>query len=60
MPNGGYVKENGIALCPQCHIHAENDLQRACPADHKYKATALYKLIGSSYEEAVEASNKLK
>ena len=23
MPNGGYVKENGISLCPACHEKAE-------------------------------------
>jgi 5-methylcytosine-specific restriction endonuclease McrA len=23
MPNGGYVKENGISLCPPCHEKAE-------------------------------------
>ena len=24
MPNGGYVKENGISLCSECHIKAES------------------------------------
>ena len=23
MPNGGYVKENGISLCESCHLKAE-------------------------------------
>ena len=71
MPNGGYVPENGISLCKEnldeegnlvesCHMKAERFhmsdgfewLEGAHPDD-------LYKLIGSSYEEAVEASEKL-
>lgn len=61
MPNGGYVKENGITLCPNHHEMAEvfhvtggetwqDDMH---PFD-------LYKKIGSSYELAVVASRKLK
>ncbi len=59
LPNGGYVKENGISLCPECHIKAEiyhstgTALEGFSPKD-------LYKLIGSSYNEAYEASLKLK
>lgn len=57
MPNGGYVPENGIALCPRCHIKAE-----------KYHATGgqehvegfhpddLYALIKSSKELATKKS----
>jgi hypothetical protein len=58
MPNGGYVKENGISLCPDCHQKAEvyhstgTALEGFAPDD-------LYKKINSSYEKAVEASNKL-
>ena len=72
MPNGGYVKENGISLCKEnldeetghlvesCHMKAERFhisdgedwLEGAHPDD-------LYKMIGSSYEEAVRASEKL-
>lgn len=24
LPNGGYIEENGIALCPSCHEYAES------------------------------------
>lgn len=61
MPNGGYVKENGITLCPKHHMDAEmfhitsgkewiDDMH---PMD-------LYKLINSSYIKAYAASEKLK
>lgn len=50
MPNGGYVKENGITLCPDCHFKAETGYMTA---EH------LYKLIGSSYELAKKASERL-
>jgi hypothetical protein len=59
MPNGGYVKENGISLCPTCHEKAEvfhstgTALEGWAPED-------LYKKVGSSYELAVEASERLK
>ena len=58
LPNGGYVPENGIALCPSCHLKAEQ---------HHATGTALvgwhpddlYAVIASSYEAAWEASEKL-
>jgi 5-methylcytosine-specific restriction endonuclease McrA len=59
MPNGGYVKENGISLCPDCHEKAEvfhstgTALPNFSPAD-------LYTLIESSVELATIASEKLK
>lgn len=59
MPNGGYVKENGISLCPECHEKAEvfhstgTALEGFAPED-------LYKLINSNLEKAIEASEKLK
>ena len=52
MPNGGYVKENGISLCEDCHIKAEDE----APG---FEPELLYKKIGSSYEEAVKASERL-
>lgn len=51
MPNGGYVKENGITLCKKCHVKAEDDFP-----EPKYLPEALYKLIGSSEEKAYQAS----
>jgi 5-methylcytosine-specific restriction endonuclease McrA len=58
MPNGGYVKENGISLCPECHEKAEvfHSTGTAFPG---YSVEDLYKKINSSYEKAVEASKKL-
>lgn len=58
MPNGGYVKENGISLCPICHIRAEN-FHRTGTALPGYSPDELYKLIGSSKEKARAASLKL-
>ncbi len=62
MPNGGYVKENGISLCKgtdgsSCHEKAEmvlkgDDIPGFHPDD-------LYKLIGSSREKAYQESEKL-
>ena len=60
MPNGGYVKENGISLCPEHHIEAE--------VYHSSNKTEwingmhpddLYKKINSSYEQALEMSKRL-
>jgi hypothetical protein len=58
MPNGGYVPENGISLCPVCHLKAEQCLINVAeiPGFHP---SDLYKLIGSSYAEAVKAALKL-
>lgn len=59
MPNGGYVKENGISLCSGCHEKAEifhstgSALEGWCPDD-------LYAMIKSSYEIAFKASERLK
>lgn len=59
MPNGGYVKENGISLCPSCHEKAEvfHSTGTALPGWHP---SDLYKEIGSSYELAVKASERLQ
>lgn len=61
IPNGGYVVENGITLCQKHHLDAEqyhisgnkNGVVGMMPND-------LYKMINSSYELAIEKSNKLK
>lgn len=58
MPNGGYVKENGISLCPACHEKAEI-YHSTGTAVEGFAPDDLYKKINSSYEKAVEASNKL-
>ena len=59
MPNGGYVKENGISLCPGCHEKAEvfHSTGTALPG---WSPDDLYQKIGSSHERAVAASQRLK
>ena len=57
MPNGGYVKENGISLCSNCHIMAEWCLKGN--HDETYAPAKLYQLISSSHALAIAASNKL-
>ena len=56
MPNGGYVKENGVSLCPEHHVEAENFLQFKTG---EITPDLLYKLIGSSLDLAIKASLKL-
>lgn len=58
MPNGGYVKENGISLCPTCHEKAEV-FHSTGTAVEGFAPEDLYKKINSTYEKAVEASEKL-
>lgn len=59
MPNGGYVKENGITLCPVHHRQAEqfHETGEAYPG---MSPEQLMKKIFSSYDLAVRMSNKLK
>lgn len=59
MPNGGYVKENGISLCPECHEKAEV-FHSTGTAVEGFAPEDLYKLINSNLEKAIEASEKLK
>lgn len=58
MPHGGYVKENGITLCPACHEKAEvfHSTGQAAPG---FSPEDLYELIGSSRERASRASEGL-
>ena len=58
LPNGGYVKENGISLCSKCHEKAEVFHSTGTPVEG-YSVEDLYKKINSNYEKAVEASKKL-
>lgn len=58
MPNGGYVKENGITLCPRCHIMAEKyHLTKGSRWYDGYTPLELYKLIGSSKYLAISKSS---
>ena len=57
--NRGNVKQNGITLCKNdCHIKAE-EFHSTGTAHPGYSMDDLYKAIGSSLEEAIEASKKL-
>lgn len=55
MPNGGYVMENGIALCAVCHIKAEAT-HRNEPIPTGFSRSELYARIGSSLPKAIAAS----
>lgn len=57
MPNGGYVKENGISLCKNgesCHQKAEAVLNG--DSIDGFSPDELYRKIGSSYELARKSS----
>jgi hypothetical protein len=57
MPNGGYVKENGVSLCEPCHLKAEKwHSSGKTTWDDGYHPDDLYRLIGSSYEAARRGS----
>jgi 5-methylcytosine-specific restriction endonuclease McrA len=58
MPNGGYVKENGISLCAGCHQKAE-EFHSTGVAHPGYAIADLYLKINSTLEKAIEASEKL-
>ena len=58
MPNGGYVEENGISLCADCHHKAEIFHSTGRPHEG-YSFEDLFNAIGSSYEKAIEASEQL-
>ena len=58
MPNGGYVKENGISLCPPCHEKAEVFHSTGTALDN-FSPKDLYDMIGSSEEKARAASEKI-
>jgi len=58
MPNGGYVCENGISLCPSCHKKAEAFYSDGIPFPG-YSVEELFGAIGSSYELAFKMSEKL-
>jgi hypothetical protein len=51
MPNGGYVVENGITLCPKHHRQVEGE---GVKARH-----SLYVMLGSTEEGARKAAERL-
>jgi len=59
LPFGGYIKENGISLCERCHIKAEKSLV-GNDQTGDFSVNNLYKIIGSSKEQAIKASLEIK
>lgn len=61
MPNGGYVKENGISLCKNgCHELAElYHSSFGCEWAVGFHPDDLFVKIGSSAEVAIEKSKEL-
>jgi len=69
MPNGCYVKENGITLCKydengleenSCHMKAEKfHISEGVEWEEGMHPDDLYKMIGSSKELVIQKSNKL-
>jgi 5-methylcytosine-specific restriction endonuclease McrA len=60
MPNGGYVLENGISLCSECHLKAEQyHISEKMEHFPNFHPNDLYILINSSFENAWKASEKL-
>jgi len=58
--NGGYILENGITLCQKIH-HFQAELYHSTNAQDYaigMHPDDLYKMIGSSFEEAIEADGK--
>ena len=61
MPNGGYVVENGITLCKECHMKAEKyHMTSGKEFTPGYHPDDLYKLIDSSKGKAFIKSQLLK
>jgi hypothetical protein len=58
MPNGGYVLQNGISLCPDCHLKAEQFHSTGGVSFPGYSPEDLYKAIGSSKELAESKSHE--
>jgi 5-methylcytosine-specific restriction endonuclease McrA len=59
MPGGGYVKENGISVCPECHLKAEEHWVTGTGIEG-FSPDDLYKLIGSSLDLATATSKLLE
>lgn len=57
FPNGGYVLQNGIAVCDDCHMKAEQFHSTGTPYPG-FSPEELYVKIGSSFVEAYKADEK--
>ena len=61
MLGGGYVKENGISLCADCHIKAEVfHSSNGTKGVLGFMPVDLFEKIKSSAEEAFRAAQKLE
>lgn len=58
MPNGGYVLENGITVCAECHVKCEAEHNNQIP-EPGFSRAELFEKIGSSRAKAIKASEKL-
>lgn len=57
MPNGGYVLENGISLCSECHKLAEEyHISKGLKWIEGFHPNQLYAKVNSSYELALHIS----
>lgn len=60
MPNGGYVKENGITVCERCHQECEvYHISGGVEWSEGKHPEDLYNLIASNKKKAIRASEKL-
>lgn len=60
MPNGGYVKENGISVCEACHLKCEIfHISKGKNYVKGYHPDDLFNLIDSSTKLAIYKSKKL-
>jgi len=59
IENQGYVNENGISVCGECHLKCE-EYWITGVAVPGFSPDELFALIGSSEEMAHEAAKKLK
>ena len=58
FPNGGYVLQNGISVCDDCHMKAEQFHSTGTPYPG-FAPEELYIKIGSSFVEAYKADARL-
>jgi len=60
MPNGGYVKENGITVCKEdCHLKVEMfHISEGTEWSEGLHPDDLYRMIGSSKELAIKIDKK--
>jgi 5-methylcytosine-specific restriction endonuclease McrA len=56
MPGGGYVVENGVSLCDECHLKAESHWAPGVTPEPGFSPGDLYAMVGSSYEKALAAA----